>query len=334
MTAAASLTIAAAAAFIGTSITLPLLLPWLRRHAVDQPNHRSSHQAPVPRGGGLAVVVGILIGSSAAGAWTDAYMAPLLVAIVVLTAVGFADDLGELPVRPRLIAQGTVAATLAWLLLDPSGVVGILTATAVITFLVGYTNAFNFMDGINAISGVTTVVAGAWFTWLAIDIDADATAALALCVAVAAAAFLPWNAPRAKVFLGDAGSYGLGLALAGLAVALSQQGASRIAVLAPLVIYLADTAWALMKRVKGGRSWRAAHREHAYQRIADGGFSHLATSLVVAAFCVLECAIWVVFGSASALPALIGFAVVGAAYLSLPSWVLGRVGRSGQATSP
>ena len=113
-------------------------------------------------------------------------------------------------------------------------------------------------------------------------------------VAAGALAFLPWNAVRARVFLGDAGSYGLGLALALLAAQAVVRHVPLEAALAPLALYLADTGWTLQRRVRAGERIFEAHRTHTYQRLCDVGWSHqrvtLATTAVTVAVCLLGAA--------------------------------------------
>jgi UDP-GlcNAc:undecaprenyl-phosphate GlcNAc-1-phosphate transferase len=111
--------------------------------------------------------------------------------------------------------------------------------------------------------------------------------ALGLAVAVAALAFLPWNAVRARVFLGDVGSYALGAALAVLAVTAVIQAVPLEAALGPLALYVADTAWTLQRRVRAGEHWTQAHHTHTYQRWCDVGWTHQEVTLVTAATTIL-----------------------------------------------
>ena len=111
--------------------------------------------------------------------------------------------------------------------------------------------------------------------------------AMGLAVAVGALAFMPWNAVRARVFLGDVGSYALGAALAVLAVTAIIKGVPPEAVLGPLALYLADTAWTLQRRVRAGERWTRAHRTHTYQRWCDVGWTHQEVTLVTAATTIL-----------------------------------------------
>jgi UDP-N-acetylmuramyl pentapeptide phosphotransferase/UDP-N-acetylglucosamine-1-phosphate transferase len=106
-------------------------------------------------------------------------------------------------------------------------------------------------------------------------------------VAAGALAFLPWNAGRARVFLGDAGSYVLGAVLATLAACAVLQGAPAEAAGGPLVLYVADTTWTLQRRVRAGERWSEPHRSHVYQRWCDAGWSHQRVAATAAAVSAL-----------------------------------------------
>ena len=151
----------------------------------------------------------------------------------------------------------------------------------------GFVNAFNFMDGVNGISGAHAVIAGVAYACFGQWRQDPFLVAMGLAVAVGALAFLPWNAVRARVFLGDVGSYALGAALAVLAVTAVIHGVPPEAALGPLALYLADTAWTLQRRVRAGERWTEAHRTHTYQRWCDVGWTHPEVTLVTAATTIL-----------------------------------------------
>ncbi len=99
--------------------------------------------------------------------------------------------------------------------------------------------------------------------------------------------FLPWNAGRARVFLGDVGSYALGAALAVLAARAVLRGVPVEAVLGPLALYLADTGWTLQRRIRAGEPWLQSHRTHVYQQWCDAGWSHQEVTLLTGALTIL-----------------------------------------------
>ncbi len=298
---------------------VPILLPALRRIAMDRPNDRSSHTVPVPRGGGLALVVAM---TAASLVWP--WPAPTVVAAVVaVSLIGFADDVRGLPPAVRLIAVAVISVVLvAHLLTTPqvsrsSSIPVVLLVVLTATLLVGYTNAFNFMDGINGISALNVVVTGGSLAAVSFSRSAAVTG-MAVALAAAGAAFLPWNAPRAQVFLGDAGSYALGFGLAACGVAAWASGAPTTAVIAPFGIYVVDTAATVAHRLAGGRPVLQAHREHVYQRLVDAGSSHAAVSGVVALFSLLL-VLSAALGRHHAGAGCATAALVLASYLTLPA---------------
>ena len=244
---------------------------------------RSSHTVPTPRGGGVPIAVGLVV---AAALIHSAVAVTFAVAVAAFAAVGFADDLRGLTAGRRLLLQGAgsaavAAALVSQLALPPAALIAATLVAAV--WVMGFVNAFNFMDGVNGISAAHALIGGAAYaclgTWRP---DVFLTAAGA-AVAAGALAFLPWNAVRARVFLGDVGSYGLGAALAVLAACAVMRGIPVEAVLGPLALYLADTAWTLQRRVRARERWSEAHRTHIYQQLCDVGWSHQRVTVVTAA---------------------------------------------------
>ncbi len=186
--------------------------------------------------------------------------------------------------------------------------------------VVAYVNAFNFMDGVNGISGLNAVVAGAYLATLMTLEGQDTLAVVAAVVAGAAAGFLPWNVPRAKVFLGDAGSYGLGSAIAVLVVLGIAAGVDWLFGLAAVAVYAIDTGATLLRRAVAREPLFRAHRQHVYQQLTTNGWGHLGAAAAAAGASALACtwALTVDAAGWSAWWTLPGLAVVGVAYLALP----------------
>jgi len=212
-------------------------------------------------------------------------------ALAFLAAVGFfgllglADDLRGLPASRRLALQGAGGAAVAVLLAAGLGLPAperALTGLAAAVWLVGFVNAFNFMDGVNGISGAHALVGGVAYACLGEWRQDTLMITGGLAVAAGACAFLPWNAGRARVFLGDVGSYALGAALAVLAACAVLQGIPPEAAAGPVALYLADTAWTLQRRVRRGERWLQAHRAHVYQRWCDAGLTHQEVTVLTA----------------------------------------------------
>ncbi len=236
----------------------------------------------------LGLSAGLIAGDASTELWG------VFLGVAVAAIVGLVDDVRGLSAVMRLALQALLAAVLGWWLLRAIDVsqwaTGAMFALCVV-WLIGYVNAFNFMDGINGISAASAAAAGVWYLCLGMSSDTASLAVGGAALAGAALGFLPWNAPRARVFLGDVGSYGLGMALGGMAVVAVVAGNAPMTAVAPILLYLADTSWTLLLRVRRGESWREAHRDHVYQRLCDLGWSHVAVAGLVLAVTVVMCAV-------------------------------------------
>jgi UDP-GlcNAc:undecaprenyl-phosphate/decaprenyl-phosphate GlcNAc-1-phosphate transferase len=271
-------------------VTEPVTVALLRRSAaIDIPGLRSSHTVPTPRGGGAPIAAGLVV---AAVLMHSAPSAAFGVAVVLFAAIGFAEDLYGLSVGQRLALQCSAGIVVACLLVSPVQSVPAKLAVFVAVgaiWIAGVVNVFNFMDGVNGISAAHALIGGVAFAcfgaWRADPFLIAAGGAVAAC----ALAFLPWNAFRARVFLGDVGSYTLGAALAVLAGYAVLHGVPAEAAISPLALYLADTVWTLQRRIRGGERWFEGHRTHTYQRWCDVGWSHQRVTVVSAAATVLLC---------------------------------------------
>ncbi|MHB1533768.1 MAG: MraY family glycosyltransferase [Acidimicrobiales bacterium] len=322
--------LAALAAAAVTVLAAPLVVVALRRGgALDRPNERSSHVTPTPRGGGIAVAAGVSVGVVVLGLSRRPWPEAAIAGAGAFALLGLVEDLRGIPALVRLALQGGLAVVVATWLAErwnvPAPWVAVVLAAAAL-WLVAYVNAFNFMDGINGISVAQVVVAaGAWVV-LGLVEHVGALTALAALALGGAVGFAPFNVVRAKVFLGDIGSYGLGALLAGGALVGLQARLAPEAVLAPLLPYLADTSTTILRRVRAGEKWYQPHKRHAYQRLVALGWSHLRTAAFVAAVMVASALLGSV-SLAGALPARVAadvaLAALLGAYLAAPGY-LGR----------
>lgn len=323
---------AVAAAVLTLALT-PVVLMALRRSGVlDHPNARSSHDTPVVRGGGIAIAVAAL-----AAAWANVAFAGrtpwglggVVAAAVLCGAIGLAEDLRGIPSRPRLAVQLAASAVACVVLLDDlSGPLAwrVVFGAGAWLWIVAYTNGFNFMDGVNGISAVQSIVAGGVWWWIGSSQDVDALAWGGAILSGVAVGFLPYNFPRARLFLGDVGSYFIGGWQAALLVVGFRAGLPPEAVIAPLVVYLADTATTIVRRIVAGEVWHEPHRDHSYQRLVRQGWSHAATTALVGgavAICSLL-GILTLGSTAARLVADAGLTIVVLGYLTAPTWTARR----------
>lgn len=296
----------------------------LRFRVMDIPNERSSHARPVPRGGGLAVLPSATLGIAAAQSWSTPVVVTLAGA-AALGIVGLVDDVRDVAAPVRLLAQLVLTGITASFLLsatsDLEGIAVVAAASVALVWLAGFVNVYNFMDGANGVAGLMAALSGGWFAYVGHDQHVEALTVLGLGLCGAALGFLPWNYPRARVFLGDVGSYSIGMAIGCLAVITLATTHSVILAVAPAAVFLTDTTLTLVGRAARRQPVMSAHREHVYQLLtATPGSPWPAVVTTTAALtCVL---------AAATLPwalCLVAWALVLAVYVSLPAWVARRV---------
>jgi UDP-N-acetylmuramyl pentapeptide phosphotransferase/UDP-N-acetylglucosamine-1-phosphate transferase len=272
-----------ASAFL-SAVLIIALKPLLIRYALARPNARSSHKAPTPQGGGIAVLAATLFiaGSAAVGIALPFWEFVIVVAAAVAFAViGTADDIRPLPVRLRLAMQFIVVGAVVSqsdIRLFPGTVPHILDWSFLIFGGVWFVNLVNFMDGLDWISvaemvPITAFVAGLGLVgvvpmWIAV-------LAAALCGALLG--FAPFNKPVAKLFLGDVGSLSIGLLVGWMLLQLAGAGALAAAILLPLY-YLMDATITLLRRLARREKVWEAHRSHFYQQATNNGFSVMSVS--------------------------------------------------------
>jgi UDP-N-acetylmuramyl pentapeptide phosphotransferase/UDP-N-acetylglucosamine-1-phosphate transferase len=269
---------------------------WLPRIGlVDVANLRSSHVEPTPRSGGLSFVIVVLV-LTALMVREQAAVVPrdilaLLLGSMVVAGVSLVDDRWGLPVGFRLgahtigaiilIAGGAVVHELVL----PGGFrwsLGVLSIPVTALWIVGLTNSYNFMDGIDGLAAGQAVIVSLAMAWLSSLKGPQTIAFPMLILGAAVFGFLLHNWPRAKIFMGDVGSAFLGFSLAGWAIVSASTPHSPLPLTAwviPLAPFIFDTAVTLVLRVFRGKRWYEAHREHYYQRLVQRGWSHLAVTV-------------------------------------------------------
>lgn len=274
------LAVAAAAAAASCASVTPIRAIALRHGVVCLPNARSSHSLPTPRGGGIAFVVPVTIAWAVIAALYDnAALMAIAAAAAAVAVVGAVDDARGVPARVRLLVHLAAAASASWAATRGSATAGAaawLPAGAVLAVGIAWmTSLFNFMDGINGLAaseGVFVAAGGAVLA--AISGGTEAAVALAL-VAGGVAGFLPWNAPRARIFMGDAGSTWIGFTYAAVASAeCARRPDMAPAWLVLPALFVADATVCLVRRAIRREDVLSAHRSHGYQNLARRFGSH------------------------------------------------------------
>ncbi len=294
-----SATAAAVAAAIAFGIARWRLL-------IDLPNGRSSHTAPTPRGGGLGILIASAIGllglafNGHPGLIGDPVFIGVLAGTVIAALAGLADDIRALSytlkMGAQIVAAGIAVAcglTFENLYIPGIGPVALGWFGPVLTlvWLIGLTNAYNFMDGIDGLAAGTAVIAGVFLTIAAIALRAIDESVIATTIAAASFGFLLLNLPPARIFMGDVGSQLLGFAFAGLGVLVARRDPSGTLIyIVPLLLFhfLFDTIFTAIRRWRRGEPVTQAHRTHLYQRLTHSGVGHGGTTALLCAMGAMQ----------------------------------------------
>jgi len=275
----------------------------LRSHIVDIPNERSSHLIPTPRGGGLSIVMivmsVILVYSFISHQWQQSLV--FLTMGGLIAWLGWRDDVHSLSPKLRLLVQ-TLAAVVTILGLGyfrsltipiigeiNIGWVGI---PLTVLWIVGLTNAYNFMDGLDGFAGGVAVAAG--FSWMLLsflsgEFQNELVFWIAFSITAGSAGFLIHNWPPAKIFMGDVASTFLGYSFA-IVPLISIRNTSGDAALAAVVImwtFILDGGITFARRLIKGEHVFEAHRTHLYQRLAINGVRNFQVNLLFIALTLI-----------------------------------------------
>ena len=305
-------------------VPLAVRLGW-RWWAIDHPDQRKHHDAPVPRTGGLAVASGILTGLIVAFALglfpvgdVDPWKSALIVtATALIFAVGLVDDFRGCSAGFKLAVQVVAAVMVVASGYSISHVFlpfgepiqfGFAGSILAVLWLVGITNAINFIDGLDGLaSGLTAIIAICIGVFAALQ-GAPSIVVVALAVCGACLGFLPFNWRPAKLFLGDSGSQTIGFVLGCLSLAATLKSSTVVAILVPLLALGVPAFDALLvvlgrfgQRVRGRRLLRRlsgmfqADRTHLHHHgLLFIGHHQLVVMLLyalVACFCILALAV-------------------------------------------
>jgi len=244
------------------------------------PNERSLHRSPVPRTGGIAIWAGWLLAAAFAG-----FPAFWIVPLAAVLAVSLIDDWRGLPAGVRLAVH--IAAALAAVASygDTTTAAGWAVVVLEAVVVVWMANLYNFMDGSDGLAGTMGVIGFGAFALAAAMAGIEGLATLAAALAVCCAAFLVFNVPPARLFMGDVGAVGLGF----MAAVIGRHGIAVGAwdwLLPPLVFlpFILDATVTLVRRWRRGAPLGTAHREHFYQRSILTTGSHARTLAIYASW--------------------------------------------------
>jgi UDP-GlcNAc:undecaprenyl-phosphate GlcNAc-1-phosphate transferase len=280
-------------AFIAAALVAGLSVPaceaFARRiGAIDLPGPRSLHTQPTPHISGLAILAGVLV-AGLIFLPGDTETRTILAGAVVIAAVGFIDDLRDLPPGVKLVGQviaalipvlGGVRIDVVTLPFLGGFEFGWLGYPLTVFGIVALANVINFIDGVDGLAAGVCAIAAAAFAIIAVSLDRYSAGILAAMTAGAALGYLRHGFPPASSFMGDTGSNLLGYLLATAAVQGALKTNAVVALALPIVVLavpILDTSFVVAKRIKYRRPVYQADRSHFHHRMANIGFSQRRT---------------------------------------------------------
>lgn len=263
-----------------------------RMHIVDMPGPRKVHARPVPRIGGIAMVVGAMVPLLVwleDGPTTTAYLG----AALLLVGFGVWDDRAALGYLPKLVGQLLAALiVVVWggvlihsvTLTERFELPYLVALPLTVLFLVGSTNAINLADGLDGLAGGTTLLSCCAIALLGLTVGDLVVATVAIVVAGSLLGFLRYNTYPARIFMGDGGSQFLGFTVAVVSILLTQGASGPFSAALPLLLLglpILDTLMVMVQRIHEGRSPFAADKNHIHHRLLALGFDHHEAVIVI-----------------------------------------------------
>lgn len=292
-------------AFVVTLIAIPPIISLIRKYNLfDKPNARKEHTVPIPTMGGLAIVAGMMISLFLWFPFSNSIpQICFFFSVLVMFGLGIMDDLKDLSAKYKFIIQTGLAGLIALSgirIVSFEGLFGIyelpMMAQYTFTFLaiVGITNAFNLIDGIDGLAGgigfMSLVILGLFLT-LSGDVN---TALIAFALSGGILAFMYFNLNPARIFMGDTGSLILGFVIAVLCIRLLQVNIfsansiiphAPVFVLGIVFIPVFDTIRVFATRIWRGKSPFVADKTHIHHLLTNQGFSHAFAAKLI---CILH----------------------------------------------
>jgi len=234
---------------------------------LDEANQRSSHKGAIPKGGGIGILSVFIFASLVLNL-------PFLIwgCISIASVSSFYGDKKDISPKIRLLIQllSGVGMLIGLFYLEDRSSIVYMSIPFFALFVVGTANYYNFMDGINGIAGITGIVAFSLIILFAALTKSDIVfLPIAVCMIVSCIGFLPFNLPKASVFMGDVGSILLGFVYALFVVGLSYEPSDFIVLCSFLFPFYADELATLFVRLRNGDSLMKPHRKHVYQLLAN-----------------------------------------------------------------
>ena len=329
-----------------------LLTPWARKvsiklGAVDKPKPRGMHNKPIPRMGGIAIVLGFMVTMAIVAIFMEdmrtLQFAGFAVGAFIIVGLGMLDDIHDLNAKLKLAVQivaalvvvftGTTIEFIGW---PYQEIFTTLRVPITIIWIVGIVNAVNFIDGVDGLAAGVTSIAALFLTVLCIMTGSPLAVVFAATLAGSCLGFLPRNFSPADVIMGDTGATFLGYVLAVSSIigvfksyALLSVAIVGFAVALPIL----DTAFVMIRRVLSGKSPMAADRGHLHHKLIDAGLSAKQTVIVLYVLSIVAGGVALMIAVQSVYALVIGltalFVIVSIIYVYRK-----RVGENGKSEKP
>ena len=329
----------------------PVLYYAKKHHFYDNPEARKLQRRPVPVMGGFVVFIGALVGSLCYWFKYDCLsIVPIQIAMLMMLIIGAWDDLRKVPPGLRFVMEVLIVTALAlgnnYPINDLHGLWGVHEISPWVAWpltiigCVGIINAINMIDGIDGLSSGICIMAFGFYSWMFFRGHDFVRAALGVSIVGALIPFFIMNVfgKRSKMFIGDAGTMMLGIALCDMVMAMLTKGSASAAkmenneicviafVYAVLSVPVCDTVRVMLGRISRGESPFYPDKTHLHHAFIDYGFHHLETSLLEIMLNMLVILVFAVF-SRSYLPMqwqLYGTVAASIAVCFGLYWMLGR----------
>jgi UDP-GlcNAc:undecaprenyl-phosphate GlcNAc-1-phosphate transferase len=304
------------ASFLTTVLTTPAIKRLaLKIGAVDKPNNRKVHQKVMPRLGGLAIYIGVLIGF-----WLcqpeSPYKWHILFGSFVIIVVGFLDDLFELSAKVKLAGQVIAAlivifggVQMSFINLPFGGTLefGVLSVPLTVLWILAVTNAINLIDGLDGLAAGVSTIALITISGMAIIMGNWFVLMIGVIMIAATLGFLIYNFHPAKIFMGDTGALFLGYMISVLSL-LGFKNVTVISFIIPIIILgvpLSDTFFAIVRRIINRQPISAPDKSHLHHCLLRLGYSHRQTVLMIYGLSAIFGLIAVIFSQATTKVALL-----------------------------
>ncbi len=289
-------------AYIFGMFLVPMIIDFSRKEGlVDVPNERKIHTKPISRIGGVAIFSSVMLTFLSLVLLSyypsGSLLSGVLLGSSLMFLLGLVDDIYNLDAKTKLFLQVSIA-TLAYMLgisietLPFVGDIGVLSYPVTILWIVGISNALNFIDGVDGLAGTITTLAAITLSIIAITVP-PANAIIALVGFILAGsmlAFLTYNYNPARIFMGDSGALFSGFLLATISiVGIMKTATLAIFVLAPLVLAvpILDITFSSLRRIAKGTSPFVADSEHIHHKLIHAGFSQKSTVGILASVAIV-----------------------------------------------